>query len=351
MDQCARQRILDVLFQRRSDCIPFTNYSLFSDLSTFERRMRNRGMGYVYIGASYEICQKSARVRAIQERLPDGNVQIRTEYETPFGTLETLEIPKPEQYTTWMKQHLFRRPEDYPAILWLIQDRVVVPRYERAAALEERLGTDFVVRDQIPLEPLQALISGNIMDATAFCYEWMENRDEILRLYQALVELNRQVYPVVALGPLCFANYGGNVVPAIIGKENFCKYYGPHYNEAAEVLHSHGKRIGSHLDDNNALIMQEIADTDLDYIEGYDPGISPELAVAFPQLKDKVLWINWPSRWHSMTPEQAYAATASMIAQKRAKDGLLIAITENMPASQIPSLYPAILDAIHDSGY
>ena len=212
------------------------------------------------------------------------------------------------------------------------------------------LGTDFVVRDQIPLEPLQALISGNIMDAADFCYEWMENRDELMKLYEALVELNRQVYPVVARGPLLFANYGGNVVPAIIGRDGFRDYYVPHYNEAAEILHRCGKRIGSHLDDNNTLIMDEIAGTDLDYIEGYDPGISPELSAAFPKLK-KVLWINWPSRWHMMTPEQAYDATISLIAQKRPEDGLLIAITENMPDAQIPRLYPAILDAIRDSGH
>ena len=54
-------------------------------------------------------------------------------------------------------------------------------------------------------------------------------------------------------------NYGGNVIPAIIGKKNFAQYYVPNYNEAAQIVHQKGKLIGTHLDDNNETIMDEIA--------------------------------------------------------------------------------------------
>ena len=107
-----------------------------------------------------------------------------------------------------------RARDDYKALLFLIKDTVVEPDYARVVRLPDDLGEDFVVRDQLPLEPLQNLISSNYMSTETFCVEWMENRDEVLRLHDAFAEVARRIYPIVADGPLEFCNYGGNVIHA-----------------------------------------------------------------------------------------------------------------------------------------
>ena len=349
-ERTACQRIMRALHGESNGHVPFTTYALFSELSTFEREMRQRGLGYVAISSSYDIVQKEASVREIRYRAANGDAMIRTEYETPFGLLYTEQKPQTELYTNWTKEHLFKSENDYKAMLWLVRDMVAVPRYDRAAKLVSNLGEDFAVRDQIPLEPLQALISSIYMDAQTFSLEWYDNRDEVLKLYNAFRALNRSIYPIVADGPLEFVNYGGNVIPAIIGKKNFAEYYVPNYNEAAEVVHKKGKLIGTHLDDNNETIMEEIASTDLDYIEAYDPVFSPPLSAAFEQLKDKALWINWPSAWHNETVERAEQLTRDMLSQVKADDRLLIAVTENMPTGRDRELFPAILNAIQGAG-
>lgn len=349
-EQSARARIMRVLRGESENHVPFTTYSLFSELSTFERQMRERGLGYVVISSSYDIVQKEATVREIRYTAKNGSAMIRTEYETPYGLLYTEQKPQPELYTSWTKEHLFKSEDDYKAILWLVKDMKAVPRYDRAARLASSLGEDFAVRDQIPLEPLQNMISSNYMDAQTFSLEWYDNRDEILKLYDAFRELNRSIYPIVANGPLEFMNYGGNVIPAIIGKKNFAQYYIPNYNEAAEIVHKKGKLIGTHLDDNNETIMEEIASADLDYIEAYDPVFSPPLETAFKQFRGKAIWINWPSAWHSETAERAEELTGEMLSHIKPSDRLLIAVTENMPAGKERELFPAILDGIQGAG-
>ena len=112
------------------------------------------------------------------------------------------------------------------------------PRRRRSARVDEReAGEDSIFRAAFGLEPLQELISGGYLKMQDFCYEWMERRDEVLKLYDALVEKRRQVYRLVAESPAGHANYGGNVVPEIIGLGIFRKYYLPHYQEAAELFH------------------------------------------------------------------------------------------------------------------
>ena len=144
--------------------------------------------------------------------------------------------------------------------------------------------------------------------------------------------------------------FRSNVIPAIIGKENFVKYYMPNYEEAAEILHKKGKLLGSHFDDNNLPIMDEIAATPLDYIEAYDPGISPPLPEAFEKFKNKAIWINWPSAWHNEETDKAYQLTADLLKEHRSGQKLLIAVTENMPVGKDRVLFPVIMKAISDMG-
>jgi len=212
-----------------------------------------------------------------------------------------------------------------------------------------KLGDDFVVRDQIVLEPLQALIS-EYMGPETFCYEWMDNQDEILKLYNVLVDLARKVYAAVANGPLEFANYGGNVVPQIVGVENFKQYFVPHYNEAAELLHKKGKLIGCHFDADNTLIMDAIAGTTLDYIEAYDAGISPSVSEARKAWPGKIMWLNWPSAWHLRTEKEVYNGTAQLIKEAAPGNGFIIGITEDVPEERWQKNFLTIMDAIDNVG-
>jgi hypothetical protein len=337
-----------VMAALRGDCpdkVPFTVYENKISQSSYERELRNRGLCIVYRTTSYKISYPNVGIQEHRFTDKDGRYLIKTVYSTPFGELS--EIREPAGFTSWQHEHIFKSSDDYRAILFMAEDAVVEPQYGPASRLAAEKGEDFVIRDQIPSEPLQSIIL-KYMGTETFCYEWMDNQDEIIKLYNALVETNRKVYKVVADGPLEFANYGGNVVPQLIGVENFKKFYIPNYNEAAEVLHKKGKLIGCHFDADNTLIMDAIGTSSLDYIEAFDPGMGPSVKEARKAWPDKVLWINWPSSSQLLTSDEIRELTVRIIDEAAPCKGFIIGITEDIPQEYCIRNYTAIMDGIDD---
>jgi len=339
-----RQRVMTALRGGVPDETPFTIYAGHLPRCTAERELRDRGLCLVERVASYKTHHPNVGYKSDRYTDERGRNMVRATYTTPHGDLSC--VWEPAGFTDWRHEWLFKSPADYKALLFFVRDTVVEPDYDAVARLPGDLGEDFVVRDQLPLEPLQNLISSNYMSTETFGIEWMDNRDEVLKLYDAFVEVARRIYPIVANGPLEFCNYGGNVVPRVIGPSVFRDYYLPHYNEAADVLHAKGKLIGSHLDADNATIMDLVAQTRLDYIEAYDPGMGPSVAEARTAWPGKALWLNYPASWHLRDERGVYDGTVQMIREAAPGNGFIIGITEDVPEDRWRGNYKAIMDAI-----
>jgi hypothetical protein len=340
-----RRRVEAALRGGRVDKVPFTVYAGMIPQGAAERVLRNRGLCIMRYVSTFHEHRPNVRVRE-ETTYDDGRHLVRTYFETPAGTLSTL--AEPVGFTTWYHERMFKRPEDYKALLAYIRDARYTPNEGDYAGVDRVCGEDFILRGGFGLEPLQSLISGTLMDSGVFCIEWMERRDEILRLYEALVEARRRVYPLVAQSPVLHANYGGNVVPEIIGLETFEQYYVPHYNEAAEIMHKHGKLIGCHYDANCRLLARAIAGTALDYIEAFTPAPDTDMTMAQARQAwpDKVLWLNYPSSVH-LRPDAEIEATAyDLIRQAGRPDGVLIGITEDVPPDRWQASYRAIMDGL-----
>lgn len=337
------KRVMSALRGGCPEKVPFTVYENKIYPSSYERELRNRGLCIVYRTTSYKISYPDVKIQEYRYTDEAGRYLVKTVYTTPCGELSSL--TEPAGFTSWQLEHIFKSPDDYKAILFMVKNAVITPQYEEAARLVAERGEDFVVRDQIPSEPLQT-VANKYMGTETFCYEWMDNRDEIMKLYEALLELNRKAYRIVADGPLEFANYGGNVVGQLIGVDTFMKYYVPNYNEAAEVLHSKGKLIGCHFDADNTIIMDAIGKTDLDYIEAFDPGMGPSIKDARKAWPNKTLWINWPSASQLLSPEEISELTVKMIKEAEPCNGFIIGITEDIPREYSMRNYYAIMNGI-----
>ena len=308
--------------------------------------MRNRGLCIVKRDPAV-FRTHLPNVKVTQEIFPqDGRRMTRTVYETPKGTLSTLS--QAAGFTSWSHEKLFKNPDDYKAILFMIQDEVYEPCYEGFVKAQDAYGEDAIFRAGFGLEPLQTLISGTVMDTATFCTEWMDHRDEILKLYEAVVENRRKIYPLVAESPVLHANYGGNVCPEVIGLETFESYYIQHYNESAEVMHKNGKLVGCHFDANCRLLAKAITDTDLDYIEAFTP--SPDTDMTLGEARrawpDKVIWINFPSSLHLNADAQVERATVDLLNDAGTVDGLLVGITEDIPSDRWMDSCRAIMDGL-----
>jgi hypothetical protein len=328
-----------------ADRVPFTMYEGHLLQTAAERHMRNRGLCIVNRQSVYAIRHPNVKTTR-QEYWQDGKKFVRTVHETPVGNLSWMH--EDAGFTYWVHEKMFKTPEDYKAMLFFVRDECCWPTYQAVAAAQPHAGEDVIFRASFGSEPLQILISGTMMDMQDFCIQWMENRDEILTLYEAIAENRRKVYPIVAASPLMHANYGGNVTPEIIGLETFEKYYVQHYNEAAEIMHKHGKLIGCHFDANCRLLARAIAATDLDYIEAFTPAPDTDmtLAEARQAWPDKVLWLNFPSSVHLRPDREVQAATVALLDEAGTPDGLIMGITEDIPPGRWQDSCLAIMDGL-----
>ncbi|OGV39539.1 MAG: hypothetical protein A2X48_12950 [Lentisphaerae bacterium GWF2_49_21] len=327
--------------------VPFTIYESMIPQCAVERELRNRGLCIVFRHNVVKSYYPNVKIRH-ETTFENSRQLIRKYFETPYGTLSNL--IEPAGFTVWHHEKLFKSPDDYQALRFLLQDQVFKPDYEAFAKAEQAFGEDAIFRTTFGLEPLQDLISGEYIKMQDFCMEWMVNRDEILKLYEILVEKKRSIYNIVAESPASHANYGGNVVAEIICKETFEEYFVPHYNEAAEAMHKNGKLIGCHFDANCSLIAESINSTDLDYVEAFTPAPDTDmtLAEARKAWPDKVLWINFPSSVHLEDTAKVKQITCELLEQTGSMEGLLMGITEDMPPEKWQQSCLAIMDGLEN---
>ena len=341
-----KDRVLTALRGGCSDKVPFTIYESKIPQSEVEREMRNNGL--CIINRQVPVFRTlTPNVKTKKETyFENGKTLTKTWYETPVGTVSRLE--EAAGFTSWQHEKLFKSVDDYKTILFMIEDERYVPTYEQFVDAEKRGGGDFVFRAGFGLEPMQSLISGVIMDMQTWCIEWMDNRDEVEKLYQAQVEKRRERYPIVADSPALHANYGGNVTPEIIGLETFNEYYIQHYNEACEVMHKKGKLVGCHFDGNCMLLSESIAKTDLDYIEAFTPAPDTDMTLrdAREAWPNKALWLNFPSSVHLKPDKEVADTTVSLLNELNSMDGIIMGITEDIPQERWQNSCKAIMDGL-----
>ncbi len=340
-----KERVYSVLLRNEiPDKVPFTVYECMLQGFPYEREILDMGACIVKRISSARIHCPNVKYSS-EAIVKDGINYNRNVISTPYGDLTSL--TQPAGFTTWTREHLFKSPDDYKKFAFLYNDMQISDQY---ASLGEFVKLDeenpnFVIRDDIGLEPIQKMI--NDFGTMEFCYEWMDNRDEILKLYDILCGKMSQIYPIIAKSPFKFSNYGGNVTPEIIGRSVFENYYLPVYAEACEVFHREGKKIGVHFDADNKTIMDLIGSTSLDYIEAYDLTNSPSIPEAEKYFKGKVLWLNWPSGWQLHSENEIISDTKNIIESVGSKNRFIIGITEDIPYDIHKRNLQAILTAVN----
>ncbi len=312
---------------------------------SIERNLRNKGLCLSEGRFSgYKICRPNVKVSSIVYE-ENNRLMVRTDYETPIGKLNI--IKEVGDFTFWVHKKMFTDKEDYKILDFLINDAIIQPDYENVLKALKFLGEDVFLHGSIGYEPMQNLISGNFFGLEKFCIEWMDNRDEILKLYKSLVRMNRKIYKVLAESPFFLIFYGGNLIPEITSPHDFEKYYIPNYEEAAEILHKKGKLLGCHYDSNLKLHKELIGSTSLDVITAFTPYPDTEVTMTEARkiFKDKILWINFPSSVHLYSRDKI-AETTDKIIDDAGPQGLIIGITEHVPENKWQQNYMTIMDTI-----
>jgi hypothetical protein len=356
-----RERVEAALFGGQPDFVPFTIYEGHLPTSAVERQLRNEGLCIVQRNpAVYSIETPNVAEERLHFTGPDGDERVRTTWRSPAGTITAVHrvvpvgrspLDRVMSYTSWREEYPFKSPADYEPLEFMIRDRRYSPNYEDFLAKADLMGDDAIMRANIGYEPLQEILY-NLMGIEQFAIEWAERRDRLMRLYDALIEDRRKIYPIVADSPARIANYGGNVSPEVMGGRRFERYILPNYEEAAEFLHARGKLLGVHFDANCRLLATGIGRSSIDYIEAFTPAPDTDMTLAEARAAwpDKILWINFPSSIHLEPIPVIEEMTRQLLHEAAPGDRFLIGITEDVPANRWRENYLAILRVLRMDG-
>jgi hypothetical protein len=355
-----RENVESALLGRWADRVPFTAYFNKFSASQVERELRNNGLCiiefynrvYPYMVDTPHISEKT-----ISYRGEDGITRIRRVVETPRGTISMVDkvladYPRiPGQFVPWHEEYFFKAPEDYKPIVAMIRDRLYSQNYEAFCKARDEAGGDVFMFPDIGYSPLQELII-QIMGLEQFSLEWHCRRDELIKLYEVLIEDRRKLYPILSESPILVAGYGGNVSPEVVGLARFEKYILPHYNELAEMLHESGKMLSVHFDANTRVFASAIAKSEIDIIEAFTPSPDCDMSVAEAReaWPDKVLWINFPSAVHLQEPSLIEETTRQILREAAPGNRFLFGITETVPVNKWQQSFSAISRVINAEG-
>jgi len=353
-----RQRVEAALRGEWADQVPFTSYENKFFYSQAERELREAGMCIVEIRVpAFDQDDPQISVEECRYRGIDGYLRIRTTVRTPAGTIDEVQKRMPEDaripraLLPWHEQYFFKTPADYEPIEAMIRQRRYSPNHAAFARAMEEAGGDLVLVATLGYSPLQELIY-NVMGIEQFAFEWRDRRPQVLRLYDALTEDRRKVYPLLAESPAFVVLYCGNVSPEVVGVERFERYILPHYDELAEVLHARGKVVGVHFDARMRPLAPAVAGSKIDFLEAFTPVPTGDMSVAEARAAwpDKALWINFPSTVHLEPPADVEQATVEILRQAAPGKRFLIGITETVPVERWQGNFAAITQAIQRHG-
>ncbi len=343
-----KQRIEASLQGEKPDKTPFTIYEYKLPQCSVERQLRNEG---ICIVNRYHNVIKVSSPNVVYESygyFEKGDRYNREIIKTPAG--ELFSISKPAGFTSWQTSRLFKGPEDYKKLLFMINDQIFEPAYEDFLAAEQMMEEDVILRAAIGLTPLHQIMI-TWMGVETFAIEWAERRDEIEKLVEAQTENLRKIFPIVAKSPALHANFGGNETGNVMGRERFAKYVIPLYNEAGEIFKKHGKYLGAHLDGNNRIWADLVAKSGLDYVEAFSPAPDTDMTLseAFDIWKEKLLWINFPSSLHLTPIDKIEEVTREMTGEFKRGKRLIIGITEDIPEDRWQGNLLAISRVINEA--
>jgi hypothetical protein len=186
------------------------------------------------------------------------------------------------------------------------------------------------------------------MGLEQYAYELADHPDLFWTLYDALLERERRKYPIVAEAPVLMVQSCANHIASFLGRKLFVDKILPSLAESAEILHAAGKIQSVHVDGDNAIWADDLAQSPVDVIEAFTPAPDTDMTMAEARtaFQDKVMWINFPSSLHLSSAETIRTAAREILECLQPGDRFILGITEDVPAWSWRTSLNAIQDAI-----
>lgn len=329
-----KQDILAGLHGNSPQRVPWNIHHVLLQRGTFEREMRNAGLGVVQKSVSaYQSVAPHVSVEE-QQAWENGAKAFYITHHTPLGDLQSKKVIGPDG-SLWRKEHAVKGIDDSRVLQFIIEDTVYYPNYDALLAAQQALGEDGIVLSLMPRSPLQRLLT-EWMGIEAVIFGLADYPEEMHRLLESMTEADEAPLQITAQSPAEIVWSPENITATITGPRLFHRYCAPYYNHFAEALHAQGKLYGVHMDGHLAALTETIASTRLDFVEGFTPPPMGDLALAeaLSAWPDKSIWTNFPGSVLNLADEAIVEYTLDLLQMGMPSGRFLLTFSEDMPDTE-----------------
>jgi len=344
------ERVWTVLRGKMPDRIPWLIYSNHLPRGSFERRMRDLGLGLDVRCSVYKVHTPNVKLETRTVR--DYEYLI---YRTPLGEVHSkrrigLTFQLPGQ-GSWTVEYPVKNMGDVKILKFIVEDTVYEPQYEVYRQLEEELGGDGVVTSGADYTPLMKVIIA-YMGFTVFALMSRRHMETIEELMESLDRKYLDMYKVIAKSPAKIVRVGDNIDGVMISPNLFEKYCLRYYDKYADILKRAGKFVISHMDGRLKVLKDLIANTRLDAIEAFTPPPVGDLSLreARESWRDKIIWLNFPEEVLLRTSEEIRDYTLKILKEMAPGLGYIISVTEDVHPAYFRKGIEAVTETLYRYG-
>jgi len=347
-----RSEVLDLLRGRPGRRVPW-----FGDLSYYYYSLERRdklekkhrgpegekrfyadfGVGiYLYTPDAFTVGY-GERVKYTEVKTPD---RIGLRYDTPVGSIESVQDYVPGQYCFAYSQHFVRTIQDLRVMRYVFENARYGENYEAYLHYDRLWGEDGIgfAMGVASMAPMQKLLSRWAGVETTVALS-QDHPEEFAAAFAAIEQSQEPLVEVLAASPAEVVILPENLASQVVGESFFRRFDMPYYTRIVERLHAAGKLVAIHIDGGLKPCLGLLASCGFDIAEAVTPAPFGDLPVE--ELRraagpDIVIWGGLPGGVFSRNYSDEYFEQYLLNVLRHADDRFVLGVADQVPPDAVP---------------
>jgi uroporphyrinogen-III decarboxylase len=354
-----RERLLAILSGERPDNIPWIPrlllwYNAHKKAGTLPERYRGwslrdieRDLGLGTPARTGRVFRSELRDVEIRERQV-GEMDRLVEYITPVGTVSehfrSSQLLRDTAIQDAQVEFMLKQREDYAVVEYIVEHTRYAPTYEAYGEYEREIGDDgypLVSCGDCPFHHWMLKLVGY---NNAY-YHLEDHAREVEQLVDLMEQRDKEmVWPLIADSPAGLILHGTHFSSDFTPPPVFEQYILPYYQELSALLHSRGKTLALHADNDTRMILSHIEQAGYGMAECFAtyPMVKTTLEEARATWEDRVIiWGGVPSviLEDTYSEEQFEAHMRDLFRTIGSGEAFILGVADNvMPGAKIERL-------------
>ncbi len=219
-----------------------------------------------------------------------------THLTTGIGTLQLRHEILPEGVHTgtdpYLKEHIIKTVGDYRLVEHILERVEYIPQYDKIYAQQSELGEIAFIVPLLHRIPFQQILLEYLGEIDLF-YALHDAPHKVQRLLEILDLQMLDILHQIAEFDWPYVEFPDNLHSMMTNPRLFVEYCMPAYQHYSDILHSQGKKVGSHLDGDLSPLLAVIRESGIDVCKSFSP--KPLTSCTFQEAWEA--WQNGPLIW------------------------------------------------------